>query len=242
MTKIALVTGSSRGIGKAIALELAKLKYSIIVNYNSNEEEANKTVEEVKQLGADAIAVKGNMSDGESITAMVAAAIEKYGKIDVLVNNAGITKDRTLKKMSDDEWNAVINTNLTGVFKVTRAVLPHMGEGGRIINISSVVAHYGNFGQTNYAATKAGLLGLTKSLAKEVGPKKITVNAVCPGFVKTDMTKDLGFIKEKIINYMTPLKDFADPEDIAYAVSFLASEKAKFITGTVINVDGGLAF
>ncbi len=242
MSKVALVTGSSRGIGKACAIELAKSGFDVVVNYHSNESEAKKVVAEIEKIGQKAIAIKVNIGDYEAVKKMVKEAADTFGKIDVLVNNAGIVRDRTLKKMSLEEWNDVIQTNLTGPFYVTKEVLQHMGEGGRIINISSIIGQYGNFGQTNYAAAKAGLIGLTKSLAKELGPKKITVNAIAPGFVKTDIVKDIGFFKEKLLNYMTPLKETAEPEDIAYAVVFLASEKSRYITGAVLNVDGGLAF
>ena len=242
MSKVALVTGSSRGIGKACAIELARAGFDVVVNYHSNESEAKKVVAEIEKIGQKAIAIKVNIGDYEAVKKMVKEAADTFGKIDVLVNNAGIVRDRTLKKMSLEEWNDVIQTNLTGPFYVTKEVLQHMGEGGRIINISSIIGQYGNFGQTNYAAAKAGLIGLTKSLAKELGPKKITVNAIAPGFVKTDIVKDIGFFKEKLLNYMTPLKETAEPEDIAYAVVFLASEKSRYITGAVLNVDGGLAF
>ena len=242
MSKVALVTGSSRGIGKACAIELAKSGFDVVVNYHSNESEAKKVVAEIEKIGQKAIAIKVNIGDYEAVKKMVKEAADTFGKIDVLVNNAGIVRDRTLKKMSLEEWNDVIQTNLTGPFYVTKEVLQHMGEGGRIINISSIIGQYGNFAQTNYAAAKAGLIGLTKSLAKELGPKKITVNAIAPGFVKTDIVKDIGFFKEKLLNYMTPLKETAEPEDIAYAVVFLASENSRYITGAVLNVDGGLAF
>jgi len=240
--RTALVTGASRGIGKAIALELARSGCNIIVNYNSSAAEANKLVEEIKKLGQDAIAIQADVGDYEAVRKMIRQAHAKFPTIDILVNNAGIIRDRTLKKMSNEEWHEVIQTNLNGAFYVTKEALQHMGEGGRIIMISSIIGIYGNFGQTNYGAAKAGMIGMAKSLAKELGPKKITVNVVAPGFVKTDIIKDIGFFKEKLLNYMTPLKETADPEDIANAVAFLASPKSRYITGTVINVDGGLAF
>ena len=182
------------------------------------------------------------MSNFDEVMQMADTIQKKFGKVDILVNNAGIVRDRTLKNMTKEEWNAVINTNLTGVFHVTKSILPFMGEGGRIISISSIVGQYGNFGQCNYAAAKAGIIGFTKSLAKELGKKKITVNAVAPGFVKTSITKDIPFFRRKIINYMTTLKEEAEPEDIANVIVFLASEKSRYITGSVINIDGGLAF
>ena len=240
--KIALVTGASRGIGKSIAIELAKNNANIIINYHSNTGEAQKTVEEVKKYGVDCIAVKADVSNFNEVKQMVNAMQKKFKKVDILVNNAGIIRDRTLKNMTLEEWNAVINTNLNGVFYVTKAILSLMHEGGRIINISSIVGQYGNFGQCNYAAAKAGIIGFTKSLAKELGKKKITVNAIAPGFVKTSITKNIPFFRKKIINYLTTLKEEAKPEDIANLVAFLASEKSRYITGSVINIDGGLAF
>ena len=240
--KIALVTGASRGIGEAIAIEFAKNNANVVINYYSDLEEAQKVVGKVKKYGVDSIAVKANVSNFDEVKQMADTIQKKFGKVDILVNNAGIVKDRTLKNMTLDEWHAVINTNLNGVFYVTKAVLPLMGEGGRIISISSIIGQYGNFGQCNYAASKAGIIGFTKSLAKELGKKNITVNAVAPGFVKTSITKGIPFFRKKMINYMIPLKEEAEPEDIANVVAFLASKKARYITGAVINVDGGLAF
>lgn len=240
--KVALVTGASRGIGKAIAMEFAKNNANVIINYYYNEEEANEVVEKVKKHGVDSMAVKADVSNFDEVKQMSDETKKKFRKVDILVNNAGIVKDRTLKNMSLEEWHAVINTNLNSVFYVTKLILPLMGEGGRIINISSIVGQYGNFGQCNYAAAKAGIIGLTKSLAKELGKKKITVNAIAPGFVKTSITKDIPFIKRKLVNYMTPLKEEAEPDDIANVAVFLASEKSRCMTGSVVNVDGGLSF
>ena len=240
--KVVLITGSSRGIGRATALEFAKEGANVVINYVKSEKEANSLVNEIKKIGSNAIAVKCDVSKREEVYAMVEKSLQKFQRIDILVNNAGIIRDRSLKKMSLEEWHSVIDTNLNSVFYVTREMLPLLKDGGRIINISSIVGQYGNFGQSNYAAAKAGIIGFTKSLAKELGKKKITVNAVAPGFVKTNLTKNIPFFRKKIINYMTPLKEEASPEDIAHAVAFLASEKARYITGAVINVDGGLAF
>ncbi|MCH8003525.1 MAG: beta-ketoacyl-ACP reductase [Nanoarchaeota archaeon] len=240
--KIALITGASRGIGEAIAIEFAKNNADVIINYYNDQEEAQKVVDKVKKYGVESMAVKADVSNFNEVKQMVEEIQKKFKRVDILVNNAGIVKDRTLKNITLEEWHAVINTNLNGVFYVTKVVLPLIGEGGRIINISSIVGQYGNFGQCNYAAAKAGIIGFTKSLAKELGKKKITVNAIAPGFVKTGITKNIPFLRKKIINYMTPLKEGAEPKDIANLVTFLASEKSRYITGSVINIDGGLAF
>ena len=239
--KVALITGASRGIEKAIAIDLAKNNIDIILNFFNDKKEADDVVAQVKKHGVECIAVKADVSNNDEVKHMVEEIQKKFNNVDILVNNAGIVKDRTLKNMTSDEWLAVINTNLNGVFYVTKAILPLIGEGGRIINISSIVGQYGNFGQCNYAAAKAGIVGFTKSLAKELGKKKITVNAIAPGFVKTNITQHIPFIRKKIINYMIPLKEEAEPEDIANLVTFLASDKSRYITGSVINIDGGLA-
>lgn len=239
--KVALITGASRGIGKAIAIDLAKNNVDIILNFFNDQKEADDVVALVKKHGVECIAVKADVSNNDEVKHMVEEIQKKFNNVDILVNNAGIVKDRTLKNMTSDEWLAVINTNLNGVFYVTKAILPLIGEGGRIVNISSIVGQYGNFGQCNYAAAKAGIVGFTKSLAKELGKKKITVNAIAPGFVKTSITQHIPFIRKKIINYMIPLKEEAEPEDIANLVTFLASDKSRYITGSVINIDGGLA-
>jgi len=240
--KTALVTGASRGIGKAIALELAKNKANVIVNYNSNQAEAEKVAKEARSYGVRAIAIKADVSSFDEVSIMSEQIKKEFSRIDILVNNAGIVRDRSLKKMSLEEWHSVIDTNLNSIFYVTREMLPLLKDGGRIINISSIVGQYGNFGQTNYAAAKAGIIGFTKSLSKELGKKKITVNAIAPGFVKTTITKDMPFFRKKLINHMIPLKEEAEAEDIANVAVFLASEKSRYITGAVINVDGGLAF
>tara|TARA_B100000315_G_scaffold199689_1_gene191635 strand:+ start:234 stop:968 length:735 start_codon:yes stop_codon:yes gene_type:complete len=240
--KTALVTGGSTGIGRATVFELAKNGANIIINYFVNDKESQNVAEQIKKLGVQCIVVKADVTNFDEVKKMAETAQKQFKNIDILVNNAGIVKDRTLKNMTKEEWDAVINTNLNSVFYVTKSILPLIGEGGRIISISSIIGQYGNFGQSNYAASKAGIIGFTKSLAKELGKKKITVNAIAPGFVKTTITKDIPFIRKKMINYMTPLKDEAEPEDVANVVAFLASDKARYITGSVINVDGGLAF
>ncbi len=236
--KLALVTGASRGIGKACALELAKAGYDIIVNYAGNAEAAEKTVQEIKALGVDAAAYKFDVSNKEEVDKSVAEIIEKYGRIDVLVNNAGITRDGLFMRMSAENWNAVINTNLSSAFFVSQPVVKVMMKqrNGAIVNMASVVGVSGNAGQANYSAAKAGLIGLTKTLAKELGSRGIRVNAVAPGFINTDMTKDLD--TSKFTDFI-PLKRLGEPEDIAKAVKFLAVD-ADYVTGQVLEVDGGL--
>jgi 3-oxoacyl-[acyl-carrier protein] reductase len=240
--KIALITGSSRGIGKAIALALAKDGCNIAINdIEPAEEVAKKAVEEIKALGVDSEVFAADVSKFEDCKSMIEKIKEKFEKIDILVNNAGITKDRTLKKMSQEEWNDVINVNLSSLYNVTHNSLPLIPEGGRIISISSVAGLAGNFGQCNYAATKAGVVGFTKSLAKEVGKRKITVNAIAPGFIKSAMTDKIPVMFLEQIMELIPSKELGQVEDIANAVVFLASDSAKYISAQVIRVDGGLA-
>ncbi len=236
--KLALVTGGSRGIGKACALELARAGYDIVINYAGNEEAANKTVEEIKALGVEAAAYKFDVSNAEQVNAGIAEIVEKFGRIDVLVNNAGITRDGLFMRMSEENWNAVINTNLSSAFYVSQPVVKVMMKqrSGAIVNMASVVGVSGNAGQANYSAAKAGLIGLTKTLAKELGSRGIRVNAVAPGFINTDMTKDLD--TSKFLDFI-PLKRLGEVEDIAKTVKFLAAD-ADYITGQVIEVDGGL--
>lgn len=236
--KLALITGASRGIGKACAIELAKAGYDIAVNYAGNVDAANKTVEELKALGVQAEAFKFDVSNQEEAQKGVEAVIEKFGRIDVLVNNAGITRDGLFMRMSAENWNAVINTNLSSAFYVSQPVVKVMMKqrSGAIVNMSSVVGVSGNAGQANYSAAKAGLIGLTKTLAKELGSRGIRVNAIAPGFINTDMTKDLD--TSKFTDFI-PLKRLGEPEDIAKAVKFLAAD-ADYVTGQVLEVDGGL--
>lgn len=240
--KTALVTGTSRGIGKAIALGLAKEGANVVVNYSNSGKKAEDVVNKIKKLNSKSIALKADVSNFDEVKRMIESTKKIFKKVDILVNNAGIVRDRTLKKMSIEEWNRVININLSGVFNVTKLVLPLMDVGGRIINISSVVGQNGNFGQCNYSASKAGIIGFSKSLAKELGKKKITVNVISPGYIKTDITKDIPFFKKKILKYIIPLREEGVPEDIANVAVFLASEKARYMTGSVVNVDGGLSF
>lgn len=241
--KNALITGSARGLGKAMAIALAKEGCNIIINdIEPMKEEALKTVDELKKLGVNAGFVAADVSDFESCKKMAESIKERFEKVDVLVNNAGITKDRTLKKMVPEEWYSVINVNLNSLFNVTKNVMELMPDGGRIINISSVAGISGNFGQTNYASTKAGVIGFTKSLAKEVGKRKITVNAVAPGFIKSAMTDKIPIEMLSNILQLIPLKELGLPEDVANTIKFLASDDAKYISGSVIKVDGGINF
>ena len=237
--KLALITGGSRGIGKAIALELAKAGYDIVINYAGNIEAAQKTVEEIKNLNVSAEAYKFDVSNQPEVDENIAKIIEKYGRIDVLINNAGITRDDLFIRMTEEKWNAVINTNLNSAFYVTKPVVKLMMKQrfGSIVNTTSVVGVYGNVGQANYSAAKAGLIGFTKSLAKELGARNIRVNAVAPGFIATDMTKDLANIDEYL--KLISLRRLGEAEDVARAVKFLAVD-ANYITGQVLEVDGGM--
>ncbi len=237
--KVALVTGASRGIGNAIAIELAKNNVSVVINYNRDGKEAVSVVEEIKKLGVDSMAVKADVSKFDECVSMINVTKKKFGYLNILVNNAGVLADKTLENMTKEQWELVINVNLNGVFNVTKNALPIIKDGGKIINISSIVGINGNFGQTNYAASKAGIIGFTKSLAKELGKRKITVNAVAPGFIETSMTKGTPFIRKRIMMSMIPLGRTGTPEDVANLVAFLASEKSNYITGQVITINGG---
>ena len=238
----ALVTGASRGIGKTIAIELAKQGADVVVNYNRNEREANKVVDEIKRTGSNAVAVKADVSDFEEVKRMFETVKKEFGHLDILVNNAGIIMDKTLQNMGKEEWTAVIKTNLTSIYNVTKSAMPLLNPNGRIINISSIVALDGNFGQTNYAASKAGIIGFTKSLAKELGKYGITVNAIAPGLIETDIIRDIPSERKKELGLIIPLGRIGTPKDIANVVLFLASPRAGYITGEVIRVDGGLRF
>jgi len=240
--KVALVTGASRGIGRAIALDLAKNGASVAINYAGNEAKANEVVDEIKGNGGQAIAIKADVSDSDDVQQMVKEVIKEFGQLDILVNNAGITRDNLLMRMKDSEWDDVIDTNLKGVFLCTKAVTRQMMKqrNGRIINITSVVGVSGNPGQANYVAAKAGVIGLTKTTAKELASRNITVNAVAPGFITTDMTDELNDeIKADLLKQI-PLATLGEPSDIANMVTFLASEKSKYITGQTLHVNGGM--
>lgn len=237
--KLALVTGGSRGIGRAIALKLASAGYDIAINYAGNSEAASKTVEDIKALGVNAQAYRFDVSNQEEVNENISKIIEKYGRIDILVNNAGITRDDLFIRMDEEKWSKVINTNLNSAFYVTKPVVKLMMKqrSGAIVNTTSVVGIYGNAGQANYSAAKAGLIGFTKSLAKELGGRNIRVNAVAPGFIATDMTKDLANTEEYL--KLISLKRFGEAEDVADAVKFLAVDSS-YITGQVLEVDGGM--
>ncbi len=242
MDKVALITGGTRGIGKQIAFTLAKEGYHIALNYRKENEELESTIKEIKENKVDCLAVKGDVSSFEDCEEFVKQVIEKFGKIDVLVNNAGITKDMLLMRMKKEDFEQVIDVNLIGTFNVTKNVITHMLKvrSGRIINISSVVGLSGNAGQTNYAASKAGIIGFTKSLAKEVASRGILVNAVAPGFIETSMTEVLKEeVKEEIAKSI-PLKRMGTSQDVANVVKFLASEDSSYVTGQVLQVDGGM--
>ena len=240
--KIAVVTGASRGIGRAIAKELALKGAFVIVNYNGSKQAADETVNEITQAGGKAVGVQCNVADAAECEAFINNIISEYGRIDILVNNAGIVRDNLLMRISEKDFDAVIDTNLKGTFHTMRLVARPMlrQRSGRIINVSSVVGISGNAGQTNYSASKAGIIGFTKSLAKEVGSRNILVNAVAPGFIETQMTDVLKEEVKEEISKTIPLKRMGTVEDVANVVKFLASKDSSYITGQVINIDGGM--
>lgn len=239
--KVAIITGASRGIGKNIALSMAKNGAKVVASAR-NQELLDSLVEEIKALGGEALAVAGDVSSSEDADRLIASAVETFGQVDILVNNAGITRDGLLLRMKDEDWDAVLDINLKGAFVCTRAAAKVMTKKryGRIINISSVVGEMGNAGQANYCASKSGMIGLTKSNAKELAKRNVTVNAVTPGFIATDMTEGLADKVKEELSAQIPLGCLGEAEDVAAAVLFLASEQSKYITGQVLGVNGGM--
>ncbi|ACM20964.1 3-oxoacyl-(acyl carrier protein) reductase [Geotalea daltonii FRC-32] len=239
--RVAIVTGASRGIGKAVALKLAADGADLVVTATSLET-AQATADEITSAGGNALAVKADVSVTAEVEGLFAAAVKKFGRIDILVNNAGITRDGLLLRMKDDDWNAVLDINLKGAFNCTREAAKYMTKAryGRIVNISSVVGEMGNAGQVNYCASKAGMFGLTKATARELAKRNITVNAVAPGFIETDMTGTLSDKVRENLLQQVPLERLGQPEDIAAAVSFLVSTQASYITGHILSVNGGM--
>ena len=239
--RVAIVTGSGRGIGRAIALKLAEVGATVVVN--DINEAAQDVAEEIRATGRQSLAALANVSSSEDVSKLVEITVSTYGKIDILVNNAGITRDKLLIRMSDEDWDEVININLKSVFLCTRAAVRYMTKQrwGRIISIASIVGLIGNPGQANYASAKAGVIGFTRTIAKEVASRGITVNAIAPGFIDTEMTQRLGESQRQELLKRIPLGYLGSPGDVAEAVAFLASEEARYITGQVINVDGGMA-
>jgi 3-oxoacyl-[acyl-carrier protein] reductase len=240
--KSALVTGGSRGIGKAIALRLARQGADVAFSYRGNADAAKETAAEIESIGTKAVAIQGDVKDPGSAEAVVKSALEAFAKVDILVNNAGITRDDLIMRMTEEAWRDVLETNLFGAFWMTKAVTRPMlkARSGRIVNITSVSGQAGQMGQANYSSAKAGLIGLTKATARELASRSITVNAVAPGFVLTELTKNLPEALQTEINARTPLGRFGTVEEVADAVAFLASDEAAYITGQVLAVDGGL--
>ncbi|MBO2972867.1 3-oxoacyl-ACP reductase FabG [Burkholderia pseudomallei] len=239
--QVAIVTGASRGIGRAIALELAR-RGAMVIGTATTEAGAEGIGAAFKQAGLEGRGAVLNVNDATAVDALVESTLKEFGALNVLVNNAGITQDQLAMRMKDDEWDAVIDTNLKAVFRLSRAVLRPMmkARGGRIVNITSVVGSAGNPGQVNYAAAKAGVAGMTRALAREIGSRGITVNCVAPGFIDTDMTKGLPQEQQTALKTQIPLGRLGSPEDIAHAVAFLASPQAAYITGTTLHVNGGM--
>ncbi|MDV2580566.1 3-oxoacyl-[acyl-carrier-protein] reductase [Alkalibacillus haloalkaliphilus] len=240
--KAALVTGASRGIGKAIAIELAKQGANVVVNYAGSKDKAEAVVDEIKQLGRDAFAVQANVSNSDEVKDIIKQTVDHFGSLDILVNNAGITRDNLLMRMKEEEFDEVIDTNLKGVFNCLKGVTRQMMKqrSGKIINVASIVGVTGNPGQANYVAAKSGVIGMTKSVAKELAARNVNVNAVAPGFIATDMTDELSDEAKQQMYDLIPLDRLGDPEDVAKVVRFLASDDANYMTGQTIHVDGGM--
>ena len=242
--KVAIVTGSARGIGREISLKLAEVGADVVVNdIEPAAKSLESVVQEIKTLNRRSLAIIADVSSPEDVNRLIETAVKEFGKIDILVNNAGVTRDQLLMKMTDEEWDTVLNIDLKSAFLCTRAVIRHMlrQRSGRVISIASVVGMVGNAGQANYASAKAGIIGLTKSIAKEVGSRSITVNAIAPGYIQTKMTEQLSDDQRQEMLKRIPLASLGTPRDVAEAVAFLASEEARYITGHVLNVDGGMA-
>lgn len=240
--RVAVVTGGSRGIGRAIALSLSTTGATVVVNYRGNQAAADETVAAIAATGGKAVAIQADVANAEDVERLFKDVMDRFGRIDILVNNAGITRDTLMLRMKDEDWDAVMDTNLRGLFLCTRAAMRPMTRArwGRIINITSVVGLMGNAGQANYAAAKAGIIGFTKSVAREIGSRSITVNAVAPGFIDTELTAVLSADTREALVKQIPLGRLGTPEDVAGVVTFLASEQAAYITGQTFNSDGGM--
>jgi len=239
--KVAIVTGGAKGIGQAITKELAKNGVKVVINYNSSKGSAEKLINELKAEGCEAYAVQADVSDLEQSRKLVEEAVAHFGRVDIVVNNAGITRDSTFKKLSEEDWRTVVDVNLNSVYNTTSAALPHLleSDAGRVINISSIIGQAGGFGQTNYAAAKAGMIGYTKSLALELAKSSVTVNAICPGFIDTEMVQEIPEnVREKIVAKI-PARRFGQPDEIARGVVFLCKD-GEYITGQQLNINGGL--